>query len=748
MLDSKKTTEVWDRVDVGHLAFALREFFHAVYGVYPTNFISYLRNYFVDKTGGTKRRDIATYVICPLLAGVRLHPNLILVGKDKELSKERWHQRESHDFLDDCRRVVIGKIPINAVYDCFDICSESDSPPAAPNEVFPQLFTSYASSTSSDYAWRGEDSENDLLNALNTPPGGSARTSTQKRSVAEEEWAPIVITSDEKRHRSVDAPSRSLRNSIGSFFKRDHGSDKASIGSHADRVVEYALSTSTSQDNVQAEEAEEAVECLTPVSKQSPERLTLAKNRADPQNEGLRIAQAAQAVALAVRREHHPVTQDPDDAVVRSRSASFLFDSPHAEDRDKSSIQEKSDVGTERGVAKGDAENAHNSGNGEGPRNRFSIGSFFTKLNRQRFASECHPVLPSTTAHHSYEPILAEVAVKVPKENLLERFPYLRLVRPLSVEHYAEIEANLENDHELRRSAYMEKSKEFHYCLREMGLADRLPGRIYDDMIHITSGLPMEKQRDILRARLRLVNQHLLYERSCRLLHANRNRRLFGRIKQQKVAEAEMEQLKENLHVVNGERKELIAALSGIRRFLDDEKRSRSTAEAEATEKMKELESACSALNEKLQEVQFRSNLVEEEAKNWKLQIDQYRRRADDAEEQVRLLRQQLPPVESLMAELIKTQSVNQQLRDQIRMLESRTEEGGPYLRLMPRNGRRERNLVQDMERVQSDLINEHNTSEEYRSDIYVPRDVICGLSPNELRSSEEEVGIDLEETV
>ncbi|KHJ99751.1 hypothetical protein OESDEN_00260 [Oesophagostomum dentatum] len=33
-------------------------------------------------------------------------------------------------------------------------------------------------------------------------------------------------------------------------------------------------------------------------------------------------------------------------------------------------------------------------------------------------------------------------------------------------------------------------------------------------------------------------------------------------------------------------------------------------------------------------------------------------------------------------------------------------------------------------------------------SDVYVPRDVICGLSPNDLRSSEEEVGIDLEETV
>ncbi|RCN32917.1 hypothetical protein ANCCAN_21255 [Ancylostoma caninum] len=92
MLDNRKSSDIWERADVGHIAFALREFFYAIYGVYPTNFISYLRNYFVDKAGGTKRRDVATYVICPLLAGVRLHPNLVLVGKDKELSKDRYAQ--------------------------------------------------------------------------------------------------------------------------------------------------------------------------------------------------------------------------------------------------------------------------------------------------------------------------------------------------------------------------------------------------------------------------------------------------------------------------------------------------------------------------------------------------------------------------------------------------------------------------------------------------------------------------------
>ncbi|VDK51036.1 unnamed protein product [Cylicostephanus goldi] len=105
--------------------------------------------------------------------------------------------------------------------------------------------------------------------------------------------------------------------------------------------------------------------------------------------------------------------------------------------------REKSDVGTERG--KSDAENAHNNGNGEGTRNRFSIGSFFTKLNRQRFATQicfvmtCFAFSERTSSCPDFlgekrtpvGAILAEVAVKAPQEDLLERFPYLRLMLKL-----------------------------------------------------------------------------------------------------------------------------------------------------------------------------------------------------------------------------------------------------------------------------------------------------------------------------
>ncbi|VDL71868.1 unnamed protein product [Nippostrongylus brasiliensis] len=613
-LDTKKSSDCWERADVAHIAFAIREFFHAIYGIYPTNFISYLRNHFVDKNGTTKSKEVATYVICPLLASVRVHPNLILVGKDKELSKDRWHQRESHDFLDDSRRVIIGKIPINAINDGFDVSSEPESPPPAPVDAF-QLFPSVMSQ---DYCeWRNDESDNDLLSALNTPPHTNPSLQSQKRNTVDEEWSPLVITTDEKGE--------------------------------------------------QPEEAEEAVNCLTPT-------LDLP---------GSANEEPLQQVLI-------PSTTKRPSPVARSSTAQ--------------------PQGNTQPVLR-DSDTTPNNDNSECTRNRFSIGSFFSKLNRMRVSS-CPDVISENRTPAGLA--RAEIGAKMRQENLLERFPYLRLIQPLGTEHYVEIEANLENEHEKRRVTYMEKSRNFHECLKEFGLADRLPGRIYDDMTHITNGLPMEKQRDILRARLVLVNQHLLYERSCRLLHANRNRRLFGRIKLQKVTDAELEQLKENLHVVHGERMELIAALSSLRRSINHEKRDRLATEGELLDRLREAEAEHYSLKENTHEIASQKELIDSEAKKWKSQVEHYRRRIDDAEEQTRLLQLQLIPLESKIYDLRKAQTVNQLLRDQIRLLETRCE-NEPYLRFGQRSDRRERQTKKEIEHLESELISERNISEEYR---------------------------------
>uniref|UniRef100_A0A1I7X6E3 Hamartin n=1 Tax=Heterorhabditis bacteriophora TaxID=37862 RepID=A0A1I7X6E3_HETBA len=233
-----------ERVNTAHFGFAIREYFHTLYGIYPANFLCYLRNYFVDKGVSTDRTkcDLAKMVLYPLLNGVRFHPNLILMSKEKELSRDRWAQREAHDFLDDCRRVIIGKIPINA------------------NNV----------------GWNDSWSEGGMLEALNTPPGSVVATPLQKRSTVDDGNVPIVITSEEKtlahlqRRRSTGGgSSRSFRLSISSVFKRNTESRRQPTLSTSEPLIEVLAAEVEERqkinENDQPDEAEEAMDCLTPV---------------------------------------------------------------------------------------------------------------------------------------------------------------------------------------------------------------------------------------------------------------------------------------------------------------------------------------------------------------------------------------------------------------------------------------------------------------------------------------------------
>lgn len=49
-------------------------------------------------------------------------------------------------------------------------------------------------------------------------------------------------------------------------------------------------------------------------------------------------------------------------------------------------------------------------------------------------------------------------------------------------------------EHERTRQNYMEASADYHTCLKQVGLADRLPATIYDDMSQQLKGLSAEIQ--------------------------------------------------------------------------------------------------------------------------------------------------------------------------------------------------------------------------------------------------------------
>ncbi|VDK45901.1 unnamed protein product [Anisakis simplex] len=360
---------------------------------------------------------------------------------------------------------------------------------------------------------------------------------------------------------------------------------------------------------------------------------------------------------------------------------------------------------------------------------RFSVSSFFRVVNRQRFTSECPPPMLITDLVYSHPParnnrrftlhrvsscpnlcesIHSQINTSaiqnnksIPKPSLLtasqinsaikKDFPYLAFLRSVPFGNIDEegIDMELNEEHEKTRRSYMEACIEHHSCLKQLGLADRLPAKIYDDMTAFLHGLSFEKQRDILSTRLSLVNQHLLYERCGRLLHAERNRRLFGRlifayknaqkavrvtikkqfvsfeittlysiegrIKQQKLSDAEKVSLQKSLHNALLEREQLVSALTEFRK--------RSMAERK---KRDEIENA---YREQLLRCQHESDKYVRELDKLDHRVTSFR--CENAEVELSLAQSKITELQQIKPQLQNAFTINRQLKDKIAQCET-----------------------------------------------------------------------------
>ncbi|XP_058461121.1 hamartin [Malaya genurostris] len=85
-----------------YLQFGLYELFNRLYGMYPCNFITFLkRSYCGDN------QAIFQHTIKPLLETVKIHPRLISSDQKSELSKVRWKNMEPHDVVNECARMSL-----------------------------------------------------------------------------------------------------------------------------------------------------------------------------------------------------------------------------------------------------------------------------------------------------------------------------------------------------------------------------------------------------------------------------------------------------------------------------------------------------------------------------------------------------------------------------------------------------------------------------------------------------------------
>lgn len=86
-----------------HLHASVYALFHRLYGMYPCNFVSFLRSYY------SMKENLETFeeVVKPMMEHVRIHPELVTGSKDHELDPRRWKKLETHDVVIECAKISL-----------------------------------------------------------------------------------------------------------------------------------------------------------------------------------------------------------------------------------------------------------------------------------------------------------------------------------------------------------------------------------------------------------------------------------------------------------------------------------------------------------------------------------------------------------------------------------------------------------------------------------------------------------------
>ncbi|XP_014673171.1 PREDICTED: hamartin-like [Priapulus caudatus] len=90
-------------IHVLHVHVGLYSLFHRLYGMFPCSFLTYLRYFYGKEENASVHREI----IMPMLERVRMHPALVTLSKETEMSKERWYRMDAHDILSECAKLSL-----------------------------------------------------------------------------------------------------------------------------------------------------------------------------------------------------------------------------------------------------------------------------------------------------------------------------------------------------------------------------------------------------------------------------------------------------------------------------------------------------------------------------------------------------------------------------------------------------------------------------------------------------------------
>ncbi|XP_063984171.1 hamartin [Diachasmimorpha longicaudata] len=103
-IGSGSTSMDKDQLYLLHLQVGLYSLFHRLYAMYPCNFVAYLKQQYSQRD-----HDVFKLTIKPMLESVRLHPLLITASKDAETNAARWKKMEHHDVVAECGRFALDR---------------------------------------------------------------------------------------------------------------------------------------------------------------------------------------------------------------------------------------------------------------------------------------------------------------------------------------------------------------------------------------------------------------------------------------------------------------------------------------------------------------------------------------------------------------------------------------------------------------------------------------------------------------
>ena len=91
-----------------HVQVGLYSFFHLLYGMFPCNFLSYLRVHYSENN--RENHAVFIHTIKPMLNHVKMHPSLVTQTKDYEKNASRWKRMELHDIIVESSRYSLDNI--------------------------------------------------------------------------------------------------------------------------------------------------------------------------------------------------------------------------------------------------------------------------------------------------------------------------------------------------------------------------------------------------------------------------------------------------------------------------------------------------------------------------------------------------------------------------------------------------------------------------------------------------------------